>query len=173
MSGGEGPIVGEPVRDSGKLAAGGPGPSPSPAHLAAAAGSASTLGSEHTGDWVSNELITHSISHPDQGEISAVSPALLGEKDRKAAVEPLQTWWTGVQRGVAPRSRVPTGSQPHPQSPGRQPQAQAMVEWGSPMQRTDGRKQSCGPWGDSWATRWSGQGAHDSQTWKQGWTLSS
>ena len=76
--------------------------SPSPAHLAAAAGSASTLGSEHTGNWVSNELISHSISHPDQGEISAVSPALLGEKDRKAAVEPLQTWWTGVQRGVAP-----------------------------------------------------------------------
>lgn len=86
-------------------------PLPSPAHLTAAAGSTSNLGSEHTGDWVSNELMTHSISHPDQGEISAVSLALLGE-DRKAAVEPLQTWRTGVQRGAAPPSRVQAGSQP-------------------------------------------------------------
>ena len=151
----------------------GQAPLPSPAHLAAAAGSASTLGSEHTRDWVSNELITHSISHPDQGEISAVSLALLGEKDRKAAVKPLQTWWTGVQRGAALCSRVPASSQPQPQSPGMQPKAQAVVGCDSMIQRTDWRKKSCGPWGDSWATRWSSQGPQDSQTRKQGWTPSS
>lgn len=105
MSGGEESVVGEPVRDSGSRQLEGQAPLPSPAHLAAAARSASNLGSEHTGDWVSNELVTHSISHPDQGEISAVSLALLGE-DRKAAVEPLQTWQTGV-RGA---QRHPPGS---------------------------------------------------------------
>lgn len=59
-----------------------------------------------------------------------MSLALLGEKDRKATVEPLQTWRMDVQRGEVPSSRVLAGSQPHPQSPGRQSQAQAVVEWG-------------------------------------------